>query len=349
MNIERPDLSHVDPAVRAYVEALEAEIERLRQLEAPVEEIEVTQAQLETGEPPTTINVVTISVGGVAKRTPRHLYSRQRRGGMGVFDLGPPENDRPAFLAAADESQNLILITNLARAFRLPVRDLPESLVHGRGQSLSAKLSLQSDEHIVVVLPHHVSGFLAVLSWRGYVRCLPYNIFGESLSPGTALYKVKDFGSPSAACWTSGADDLFIATRLGNAIRFGERLVPVPGCSGIRLEESDAAVAVAAVKPAVESGVFLLGADGRGTIRLMSGFAANKAPGGGGKLAMKTDRLINAIGIEPADDVLILSRLGKLIRFRASEVPAKEGVVQGVNCIALRADDAVALVNASPP
>jgi hypothetical protein len=30
--------------------------------------------------------------------------------------------------------------------------------------------------------------------------------------------------------------------------------------------------------------------------------------------------------------------LGKMIRFQAAEVPAKEGVVQGVNCMTLRAD-----------
>ena len=35
------------------------------------------------------------------------------------------------------------------------------------------------------------------------------------------------------------------------------------------------------------------------------------------------------------------------IRFRAGEVPAKEGVVQGVSCMSLRADEVVA-VTASP-
>ena len=34
-----------------------------------------------------------------------------------------------------------------------------------------------------------------------------------------------------------------------------------------------------------DGGVFLLGADGQGTVRLMSGFAANKAPAAAGKVA----------------------------------------------------------------
>ena len=41
---------------------------------------------------------------------------------------------------------------------------------------------------------------------------------------------------------------------------------------------------------------------------------------------------------------LLFRGLGKIIRFAAAEVPAKEGVVQGVNCMALRADECVALV-----
>jgi len=75
----------------------------------------------------------------------------------------------------------------------------------------------------------------------------------------------------------------------------------------------------------------------------MSGFAANKAPGGGGKLAFKSDRLIGAVAVQPGDDLFIISRLGKIIRFRSDEVPPKEGVVQGVNCMALRGDECVAV------
>lgn len=304
---------------------------------------EATEMPLEPDEPPTTISLITVSAGGFAKRTPRHLYSRQRRGGMGVFDLDAPEGDRPAFLTLADENDSLILITNLARAFRLHVNGLPESPVRDRGQSLMADLPLMRDERLAAILPARASGYLAVLSWRGFVRCLRYNFVGENMAPGTALYEVKEFGAPIAACWTPGDADLFIATRKGNAIRFSERHVPVAGCPGIRLDADDAAVGVASVR--AESGVFLLGADGKGTIRLMAGFAPNKAPGGGGKLAMKTDRLVAALTAGATEDVFIISRLGKIIRFRADEVPAKEGVVQGVNCIALRADDAVAVAS----
>jgi len=80
-----------------------------------------------------------------------------------------------------------------------------------------------------------------------------------------------------------------------------------------------------------------------GTIRLMSCFGANKAPGAGGKIAMKAEDVVGAVVVEENDDLFVISRLSKMIRFQAAEVPAKEGVVQGVRCMALRADEAVAV------
>ena len=355
MHLERPDLSQADPAVRAYIEALEAEVERLRLVEAraqveraaPAEagEAPSTEQSLETSEPPTTINLITVSASGVAKRTPRHLYTRQHRGGMGIFDLDTPEDDPPAALIAADEKQPLVLITSQARAFRLPVSDLPESPVRARGQSLAERLPVNADETLAVVLAEQTQGYLALLTHRGYVRVLPAYLVNENLRPGANLFRTDEYGLLAAACWAAGDSDLFVTTRQGLAIRFPGRQVPGPGGLGIRLEAGDGVASIAAVRPG--GGVFLLGADGRGTIRQMSGFSANKAPGGGGKRAMKCDELIGAVALNSADDVFIISRLSKIVRFPASEVPAKEGVVQGVSCMALRADKTLA-VCASP-
>ncbi len=339
--MERPDLSNIDPAVQAYIEALEAELELLKQTETRADQSAEQAVPLEPDEPPTTFNVITVSTGGIAKRTPRHLYPRQRRGGMGIFDLDTPEDDPPAFLAVADASQELILLTNLARAFRMSVSELPQAPVRSKGQSILARLRLRQGERLAAVLPNQNSGYVALASRKGMVRCLRHHYFGEQLDSEITLYNYDTFGPLVAACWTPGDGDLFIATRQGRAIRFSEKQVSVQGSPGIRLEGDDAVVGLAPVRQ--DSAVFLLGADGKGTIRLMTGFSPNKAPGAGGKIAMNSDCLVGALTVSEADDVFAISRLGKIIRFKAAEVPAKEGVVQGVNCMALRADETVAV------
>ena len=339
-DLNRPDLSGASPAVVDYLEALEAELARLRELGAPAA---ASEAPLDPNEPPTTLNVITLSAKGVAKRTPRHLYGRQRRGGMGIFDLDVGDDDRPAFVTVADQAHELILLTNLARAFRLPVSHVLEAPVRGRGAALTDGLVLQPGETLAAVLPAGRGSALALLSERGYARSLPAHVVGPAMTPGLALYRAAELGPLVAACWTGGAGDLFVATQHGLAIRFAERALPLLGGLAIRLEAGDRAVAVEAVAPPEGEAIFLLGADGRCTIRLMTGFAANKAPGGGGKVALKTDRLVGALAVTPQDDLFILSRLSKIIRFSAGEVPAKDGVVQGVNGMALRADECVAL------
>lgn len=343
MALKRPDLSGLPRGIVAYIEALETELDALRQPEEEEERPERNEAPLEPSEPPTTMNVITVSVSGLIKRTPRHLYWRQRRGGMGIFDLDSGENDPPAFLLVADESAGLIVVTNQGRAFRLAVHELPESPVRSRGQALLERFPLRSDETLAQIFVDQGGAYLTLVTERGQVRRIGSQYLGKNLQPGTVLYNIKEGGAPAAACWTTGNDELVIITRRGEGIRFSERLVPVRGCLGLRVDPDDRVVGVAATNP--EGGVFLLSNDGKGTVRLLSGFTGNKAPGASGKTAMKATAVVGVVAASNQHDLFAISKLGKLIRFQAAEVPPKEGVVQGVNCMNLRADECVALAS----
>ncbi len=363
MPTERPDLTNLPLEVLSYIQYLETELETLREAEAaraaraePVTRISpaarasaATPAEPEedtsvVSEPPTTMNLITATAAGIVKRTPRHLYDRQRRGGMGVFDLDAPDGDPPAFLAVADAAQSLIVVTTAGRAFPLAVGQLAESAVRGRGESVRKSVPLNGDERIALITPDAGAGNLTLVTRRGQVRRWRYNVFGRNLQPGTILYDIREGGAPAAACWSDAAAELFIVTAKGVGIRFAEGQVAVRGSLGIRVDPDDAVVGVASVRP--EDGVFLLSGDGKGTVRQMAGFALNKTPGSGGKQAMKADRLVGAAFARPGDDVFAISGLGKIIRFAVDEVPAKEGVVQGVNCMTLRNDECVAVAAA---
>lgn len=339
---ERPDLSGLPPQVVTYIEYLEAALRGKQRQEFSPPPPEQETPSLVPSEPPTTINILSLTAQGTLKRTARHLYQRQRRGGMGIFDLDTPEDEPPAMLAAADETQSILLFTDQARAFRLALSQIPSQPVRGKGQSMALKLGLQPDERLVAALPDQPRGAVALASERGMVRYLRHHVFGEYMKPGTMMFNPKQFGRLVAACRTPGDSDLFIATRRGKAIRFSEKLVPPQGGPGIRLEEGDRVVAIAAVDD--ESRVFLIDEQGDGTIRLMSAFNPNKSAGGGGKIAMHTDSLVSAVTVEENGDIFIISRLGKIIRFLAEEVPAKEGVVQGVHCMMLRSDQVVSAI-----
>lgn len=349
MKPDRPDLTQVAPDVLAYIELLEAELQSLqgspviKNRRPPQASLSLEDdlpgdrpADIEPSEPPTSLCVITGTKSGMAKRTHRHHYYRQNRGGMGIFDLETSEDDPPAFMTIADQDQAILALTNLGRAFRLPVRLVPEEPVRGRGASIIQNLNLTENEYIAALAPEQASGYLALASQSGMVRLLRHHVFGEYMKPGTSLYDYRIFGPLASACWTTGNQDLFIATREGRAIRFSEKLVPPQGTLGLRISNPDFVVSITSVNP--DSGVFLLGSDGKGTIRLMEGFAPNKSPGAGGKTAMATDHLICALSTDDRTEVFIISHLSKIIRFNLDQIPPKADAVQGVVCISLRAD-----------
>jgi DNA gyrase subunit A len=336
---DRPDLDNIPDEVRAYIESLEAELARLQYGKPEQPDRAGTPAP---SEPPTTLNLITISHAGYVKRTPRHLYSRQRRGGMGVFDLETADSDYPSLLAIADEAGTLLLFTDDGRAFRLSVAKIAEAEVRAKGQSLRDLIQLRPHEQIVAALPADRTGYVILVSQRGWARRVRHNYVGSNLIQGISFHDVKEGGPLAAACWTGGNGQVFIMTQEGKAIRFNEAQIPARGCLGMRVDVTDRVMDLTSVTDS--SGVFLIGADGKGAVRLMSGFGANKAPGAGGKIAFKTDQLVGGTAVTDSDDIFLISRQGKLIRFQANEVPSKEGVVQGVNCMNLRHDEVMGLV-----
>ena len=351
--MQRPDLSNIDPAVVAYIDYLEkkAGLRESRSMARASADTDVELAPERAGEAlpaehETNVNVITASFEGQAKRTLRHLYTRQHRGGMGVFGMDIDAPDMPVLLASAEESQNLLFFTNRARVFRQPMSVIPSTQVFDRGAFAISRLTLESDEHLVAILPEQARGYVAIASEGGRVRVLRHHLFGEHMRPGTELYKYNEFGPLASVCWTPGDAELFVVTQQGMGIRFAEKALNPQGDNGIRLSAGDRVVAVTPVYS--DSGVFILGADGRGTVRQMSGFAANKTPGGSGKIAFKSFKVAGAVTVEVNDDIFIISRLGKVIRFPSDEVPPTEGVVQGVNCMGLRGDEAVAILKAGP-
>jgi len=335
--MQRPDLSNADSAIRQYIEYLETQLELKR---SSKQEIDLDPDKLSESlpaEPETTIALLTLSSRGMVKRTLRHVYHRQHRGGMGVFDLDVAAPDFPYLLGMTNENQSMLLFTNRARAFRFNFQNIEAVGVRAKGIMAFERLPFENDETVVSILPEQARGYVAFLSQSGKVRCLRHHLFGEHLRPGTPVYNYGDFGPLASACWTTGESDLFVISRAGMGIRFNEKALSPQGDLGIRLSGDDTGVGITPV--AQDSSVFILAADGKGTIRQMNGFSANKSPGGSGKIAMKSNAIIGAATVRPEDDVFIISRQSKIIRFRADEIPATDGVVQGVNCMALRQDD----------
>ena len=257
---------------------------------------------------------------------------------MGVFGIDlDNDEDEAAILASAEENQNLLFFTSRARVFRQPISSIISGSVFAKGAFITERFSLETGEKLVAILGEQARGYIALASEGGRVRCLRHHLFGEHMRPGTSLYNYNEYGPLASVCWTPGDAELFVVTQQGIGIRFAEKALSPQGDQGIRVANGDKVVGITSIYP--DSRVFIAGANGRGTVRLMDGFAANKTPGGSGKIAFKSNKVIGVTTIDVNDDLFIVSRLGKIVRFPSDEVPSTEGVVQGVNCMGLRGDE----------
>ena len=344
MNLERPDLTGVTADVVTYIEALETQLLALQtKASAPKRE----PAALEPSEPPTTMCVITMTADAHAKRTARHLYYRQRRSGMGVFDIETSEDNPPVLIAVADSEADVLIISDQGRVFRMPVSQFAETPARGRGEPFADKLELMIGERIVSILPADGNTYLVLASERGRLRRVRSAYLNKSMIQGIRYHKIEEGGYVTAACWSDGRGDIFLATEAGLGIRFSENQISSTNSTlGMRVDPADKVIAVTATSD--DGAIFMLNHEGKGTIRLMSKFRQNKAPGAGGKVAMKVEKLVAAHAVSAENEIFVISKLSKVIRFSAEEVPQKEGVVQGVNCMGLRSDETVACF-ISPP
>ena len=347
MDMQRPDLSQVDETIVEYIEALEKALMELQTSKRRKSAKPASAASVDPSEPETTVNIITVTSDAMVKRTPRHLFLRQRRSGMGVFDIDTDESRPATILCEADLNEDVLVVTDQGRIFRIPVASLPETELRARGESLSKRLPmpLLDDEMVVAMLRADAGLYVNLASQRGRVRHVRKTYLGANMQQGIRYHKVSEGGYVVDACWSSGDQDIFLGSRTGLGIRFSERHIPGSGCLGMRITPDDSIVTIAATS--ADGGLMVFSSDGKGTIRLMEGFRQNKAPGAGGKVVIKTERLVGAVPVEEGNDVFAISRTSKLIRFSADEIPAKTGVVQGVNCMALRADEVMAFTISS--
>lgn len=341
--MERPDLSNIPQSVLEYIEFLESNIGQIKSINR--DRAEASQSSDSTPlnpEPPTSAQILTLSKLGFAKRTFRHLYLPQHRGGTGNLDLEVDNVDEHLLAADLDKATTLLVFSNQGRVFRIPLTRIPEKALREQGEWIWERIELNTGEKAAAVLSLQAAGFVTMITRHGRIRSLRHHLFGEHMRPGMSVFSPQEHGDLVAACWTPGDADILVSTRQGMGIRFSEKSIPPLGDQAIKLAEGDEIASLAPVYDQTE--VFIASADGRGATRAMNGFAPNKKMGGSGKILMKSNAVVGVVPVRPDDHIFELTRQGKIIRFPAHEVPVTEAPVQGVNCILLRGDEVISVI-----
>ena len=283
--------------------------------------------------------VFTLSHKGYLKRTPVSAYRVQKRGGKGVNDMNVREEDYVDSLFTCSTHDYILFFTNLGRAYVKKGYQIPEAGRVAKGVNIVNFISISQGEKVKAMMhsrEFQEEEFLIFATKNGIVKRLASSELKNIRNSGIRALSLKEDDELIAVRRTTGEDDLLLVTRLGQAIRFNEQDVrsmgrTAAGVRGIRLREGDEVIGC----EVVGHGEALLSVteNGYGKRTLTEEYSLQSRGGLGMrnyKISEKTGPVTACAIVDEADDVLLISDDGTIIRTSAGGISVYGRSTQGV-------------------
>ena len=295
--------------------------------------------------------VVTISRRGYIKRNPIALYRSQKRGGKGLIAMGTREDDFVEHLFVASTHHGFLFFTNRGRVYWCKCYDIPQAGRLSPGKAIVNLLQFAEGERLETVLavPEFVPGsFVLMATRRGLVKKTDIMAFSRPRSGGILAMRLEEGDELIAARITDGTMNVFLGSANGKAIRFHESDIrpsgrAAGGVRGMSLEEGDALVSLEVLSHG--STLFTVTENGFGKRTSIDEYPVHRR-GGKGVIAIKTSarngRVVSILVVDDADEVMLMTSTGKLIRTAIREISVISRNTQGVKLIAVEPGERVA-------
>jgi DNA gyrase subunit A len=293
--------------------------------------------------------VVTFSHGGYVKSQPLADYRAQRRGGRGRMATTMKEDDFIERLFVAHSHDVLLCFSNRGRLYWLKVYEVPAGSRTSRGKPIVNMFPLEEGEKITAVLTvkefdenHYV--FMATA--QGTVKKTPLDEFSRPRPSGIIAVGLEEGDYLVGCVLTDGGYDVMLFSSDGKAVRFEEAVVrpmgrQATGVRGMRLAESQRVVCMLAANAGKEDSsksVLTATQNGFGKRTPIDEYPRH-GRGGQGVIAIQTSErngsVVGAVLVDDADEVMLISTGGVLIRTSVAQIREQGRSTQGVTLIAL--------------
>ncbi len=295
--------------------------------------------------------VITISHQGYIKRIPVDTYRQQHRGGRGVTGMRTREEDFVEHLFIASTHSYILFLTDRGHCHGLKVHEIPEGGRVSRGRPVVNLIEIDEGHKVAAIVP--VKAFedgrhLMKVTRNGLVKKTVLPAYSRPRRGGIIAMNVLDDDRLIGAEVTSGSQEIVLATRNGQAIRFHEQDVRdmgrgTRGVRGISLDEGDEVVCMVVVQDA-ESTLLTVSAKGYGKRTGVSDYRLTRR-GGKGVINIRTSErngmVVAVRGVVDEDELMIVTLNGILIRQPIGEISSIGRNTQGVRLINLDEDDEV--------
>ena len=323
---------------------------------------------------------VTMSRQGYVKRVPLVTYAAQGRGGKGIIGSTSKDDDYAEHLLVASTHDDLLCFTDTGRVFKVKVFQLPEMDRTAKGRPIVNVLELRAGERVCALLAvkdfEAGSNFLSFATVRGVVKRTALKAYMNVNRGGLVAIDVREGDALLDVALTTGIDDLLLATDGGMAIRFNETDArdmgrQAGGVKGIELDEGGEIVGLVTVPMRTDADGDLVTADTEATLLTVTrqgygkrtpideyrvqpevGKARSQSRGGKGRMDIRTEGrngpTVAAVLVHAADDVMVITRQGQMVRMSAGSISQYGRGTQGVRVVSLNAGDEVVAVSRVP-
>jgi DNA gyrase subunit A len=292
--------------------------------------------------------VVTISHTGYIKRIAASTYRRQRRGGRGVTGMGTKEDDWIERLYVASTHDYLLVLTEQGKCHWLKVYDIPQGGRASRGRPIVNVLETDANDQVADVIPVREfddQHYLITASQQGQVKKTVMSAYSNPRRGGIIGMKLDAGDRVISAQLTDGNNDIVLATRKGQAIRFSEDEVrdmgrDTMGVRGITLHGKDDGVLDMVVVKNESNALLSVTENGYGKRTLISDYRVTHRGGKGIKTlnpTAKTGPLVAVKEVVEQDELMIVTTGGVIIRLPIQGIRVMGRATQGVRLINLDA------------
>jgi len=303
-------------------------------------------------------SVLVFTKGGYVKRTDPSEYRAQKRGGVGVIDIEPKEEDFVTMLLSCNTHSDLLFFTNLGKAYQIKMYDIPEGKRATKGKSIMNFISLEGDEKVTSILPidkevRKTVEHLMMVTAQGVVKKVGAESFKDVRRSGLIAIKLEKGDELQAVLAVVKNDDIMLATTLGQSIRFKESDVremgrAAGGVRAIKLSKGDFVIGVDRIpKGETNLALLTLSSNGLGKKTNIKEYKTQKRGGSGiktAKVTPKTGKLIVAKIVGEENEIIAVSQKGQVIRVDLKSIPTSGRQTQGVTVMKMRAGDNIASI-----
>ncbi len=295
--------------------------------------------------------VISMTHGGYVKRFPLAEYKAQHRGGVGVTGHKPKDEDFVEQMFVCSTHHNILFFSNFGKVYAIKGYLIPEANKQARGRAIVNLLQLSSGEKIAAILPvyENGTGYLVMATKKGLVKKTATQEFENIKKNGKIAIKIAEGDELISVQFTSGEEQIMIASRSGKCVRFNESDVrpmgrDTMGVRGISLAPGDEAVDMLVLREGFD--ILTVSENGYGKRSDPKDYRTTARGAKGIKAGIfneKTGALVNMKLASDLYDVMLVTSAGIVIRMHLDAVSKIGRATRGVRLMNVR-EGAVATV-----